>query len=32
MQVRDMHGNAKEVLEDNFLLKEFIKKLKKFVP
>jgi hypothetical protein len=31
MQVRDMHGNAKEVLDDNFLLKEFIKKFKKIV-
>jgi len=24
-----MHGNAKEVLDDNFLLKEFIKKSRK---
>jgi len=32
MQVRDMHGNAKEVLDDNFLIKEFINFFKKNVP
>lgn len=32
MQVRNMHGNAKEVLDDNFLLKKIINFFQKIVP